>query len=174
MYTKRKQVFILSFLLLALLPLYTVSADVGPKPSMDFTFKQVTSASPLTITTGILFECEQSDCQDAKPLQKVGPQSFSCTETGCSALAYGFSTYHRLEIQFSDGKTRQSNVFKTVQFYSSYQVTIRPDDLLVEPKFTLNLFTPLTYVLLCGGCLVGIAILVVLIIFLVRRSKKKK
>ena len=174
MFTKRKQVFILSFLLLTLLPLYTVSADVGPKPSMDFTFKQVTSASPLTITTGILFECEQSDCQDAKPLQEVGPQSFSCTETGCSALAYGFSTYHRLEIQFSDGKTRQSNVFKTAQFQSSYHVTIRPDDLLVEPKFTLNLFTPLTYVLLCGGCLVGIAILVALIIFLVRRSKKKK
>ena len=174
MFTKRKQVFILSFLLLALLPLYTVSADVGPKPSMDFTFEQGTSATPITITSGILYECEQSDCQDAKPLQAVGPQRFSCTETGCSALAYGFSTYHRLEIQFSDGKTRQSNVFKTAQFQSSYSVTIRPDDLLVESKFTLNLFTPLTYVLLCSGCLVGIAILIVLIIFLVRRSKKKK
>ena len=174
MFTKRKQVFFLLFLLLALLPLYAVSADTGPKPSMDFKFKQETSATPLTITSGILFECEQSNCQDAKALQELGPQRFSCTETGCSAMIYGFSTYHLLEIQFSDGKTRRSNVFKTAQFQSSYQVTIRPDDLLVESKFTLNLFTPLTYVLLCSGCLVVIAILVVLIILLVSRSKKKK
>ena len=174
MFSKRKQIFIFSFLLLVLLPLNIVSADVGPKPGMDFTFKQKDSAPPLTITSGILFECEQSDCKDAKPLQILGPQRFSCNETSCSAMAYGFSTYHRLEIQFSDGKTRRSNVFKTAQFQSSYQVTIRTNDLLVEPKFTLNLFSPLTYVLLCSGCLVGIAILVGLIIFLVRRSKKKK
>jgi hypothetical protein len=174
MFTKFKKVLILLLLLLAFLPIHAVSADVGPKPSMDFTFKQEFSGTPLTITSGILFECEQSDCQDANPLQVLGPQRFSCIEISCSAMAYGFSTYHRLEIQFSDGKTRQSNIFKTAQFQSSYQVTIRQDDLLVEPKFSLNLFTPLTYILLCGGCLVGIAILVVLIILLVRRSAKKK
>jgi hypothetical protein len=174
MFTKIKQVIILSFLLLALLPLFSVSADTGPKPSMDFTFKQETSTSSLTIKSGILFECDQSDCQDAKPLQVLGPQRFSCTETACSAMAYGFSTYHRLEIQFSDGKTRRSNIFRTAQFQSSYQVTIRSNDLLVTPIFTLNAFTPLTYLLLCLGCLVGIVILVFLIIFLVRRSKVKK
>jgi hypothetical protein len=173
MTSKSKRVIIVSFLLLVLLPVFSASADTGPKPSMDFTFKQETSTSTLTITSGILFECDQSDCKDAKPLQMLGPQRFSCTETACSAMAYGFSTYHRLEIQFSDGKTRRSNVFRTAQFQSSYQVTIRPSDLLVEPEFTLNAFTPLTYLLLCFGCLVGIAILVVLIIFLVRRPKKK-
>jgi hypothetical protein len=171
--TKSKQVIILSVLLLALLPLFSALADTGPKPSMDFTFKQEPSTSSITIISGILFECDQSDCKDAKPLQVLGPQRFSCTETACSAMAYGFSTYHRLEIQSSDGKTRRSNVFRTAQFQSSYQVTIRPSDLLVEPEFTLNAFTPLTYLLLCLGCLVGIAILVVLIIFLVRRPKKK-
>jgi len=160
--------------LLALIPLFTVSADTGPKPSMDFTFKQEIATSPLTITSGMLFECNQSDCRDAEPLQVLGPQRFSCTETACSAMAYGFSTYHRLEIQFSDGKTRRSNVFRTAQFQSSYQVTIRPNDLLVKQEFTLNAFTPLTYLLLCLGCLVGIAILVILIILLVRRSKEKK
>ena len=174
MFTKYKQVILLSFLLLSLLPLSTVSADTGPKPSMDLTFKQENSVAPLTITSGILFECDQSDCTDAKPLQVLGPQHFSCTETTCSAMAYGFSTFHHLEIQFSDGKTRRSNIFRTAQFQSSYQVMIRPDDLLVEPKFNLNLFTPVTYLLLCIACLVGIVILVVLIIFLVRRSNKKK
>ncbi len=174
MFFKRRLFIILSIIFLALFPLLKVSADTGPKPSMDFTFKQAISSSPVSIISGILFECDQSDCQDAKPLQVLGPQRFTCTETACSAMAYGFSTYHRLEIQFSDGKTRWSNVFKTAQFQSSYQVTIRPDDLLVEPKLTLNLFSQITYILLCIGCLVGIALLIVLIIFLVRRSKKNK
>jgi hypothetical protein len=174
MFTKNKLIIILSFLLLALLPIFSVSADTGPKPSMDFSFKQEASTAQLTITSGILFECDQFDCKDAKPLQVLGPQRFTCNETACSAMAYGFSTYHRLEIQFSDGKTRRSNVFRTAQFQSSYQVTIRPDDLLVEPKFNLNLFTPITYLLVCIGCLVGIAILVVIIILLVRLSKRKK
>jgi hypothetical protein len=174
MASKIKHAIISSFLLLALLPLFSASADTGPKPSMDFTFKQAVSTSSLTITSGILFECDQSDCQNAKPLQVLGPQRFTCAETTCSAMAYGFSTYHRLEIQFSDGKTRRSNIFRTAQFQSSYLVTIRPNDLLVTPEFTLNAFTPVTYILLCLGCLVGIAILVILIIFLVRRSKVKK
>jgi hypothetical protein len=174
MFSKFKKDFVLLVLLLALMPLYTVLADTGPKPSMDFEFKQEFSSTPVTITSGILFECEQSDCQDAKPLQELGPQRFSCVAISCSALAYGFSTYHRLEIEFSDGKTRQSNIFKTAQFQASYQVTIRQDDLLVEPKFSLNFFTPLTYVLLCSGCLVGLAFLVIVIVMLVRRSAKKK
>jgi len=174
MTSKSKRVIIISFLLLVLLPVFSASADTGPKPSMDFTFKQETSTSTLTITSGILFECDQSDCQDAKPLQVLGPQRFTCSETACSAMAYGFSTFHRLEIQFSDGKTRRSNIFRTAQFQSSYLVTIRPNDLLVTPEFTLNAFTPVTFILLCLGCLVGIAILVVLIIFLVRRSRVKK
>jgi hypothetical protein len=162
------------FMLSSFLPVRIVSADIGPKPSMDFEFKQGFPGQPVTITSGILLECEQSDCQDAKPLQKLGPQHFSCDATNCSALAYGFSTYHRLEIQFSDGKTRQSNIFKTTQFQSKYNVTIRQDDLLVEPIPSLNLYSPATYILLCAGCLAGIAILVVVIILIVRRTAKKK
>ena len=174
MYPKFKHVFILFLLLLVTIPLRSVSADTGPKPSMDFTFKQDIPGTPVTITSGILYECDQADCQDAKPLEELGPQRFSCQATSCSAMAYGFSTWHRLEIQFSDGKTRQSNIFETSQFQATYQVTIRPDDLLVEPKLSLNLFTPLTYVLICGGCLAGTAILVILIVLLVRRRTKKK
>jgi hypothetical protein len=149
--------------LLVFLPLQTVAADVGPKPTMDFEFVQAFSGSPVTIVSGTLFECEQSDCSDAQPLQQVGPQRFTCEATSCSALAYGFSQYQRLEIQFSDGITRRSNIFETSQFQSSYKVTINQDDLVVKPKLVLNLFTPLTYILLCGACLVGIAIIVVVI-----------
>jgi len=174
MFPKYKHTFILVLLLLEVFPLPAVSTDTGPKPSMDFSFKQGLPGPLLTITSGILYECELSACQDAKPLPELGPQCISCTTTGCSAMAYGFSPYHRLEIQFSDGKRRQSNIFKTTQFQATYQVTIRQDDLLVEPKFSLNLFTPLTYILLCGGCLVILAILVALIVILAQRAAKKK
>jgi hypothetical protein len=169
---KRSLVWLL--LLLFFLPLHAASADTGPKPSMDFGFKQEFSGPLVTITSGILYECEQSDCQDAAPLRRLGPQGFSCAATNCSAMAYGFSDYHRLEITFSDGKTRQSNVFKTSQFQGKYQVTIRRDDLLVKPEFSLNLFSPLTYILFCGGCLVGIGILVFVIVLIVRHMAKKK
>lgn len=160
-------------LLVTFLPIFAVSADTGPKPTMNFSFKQGFSGSPLTIETGTLDQCEQPDCQDAQPLPVEGPQGFSCSDTSCYALSYGFSTYNRLEIEFSDGKTRQSNVFKTSQFQSNYQVTIRQDDLLVTPKFTLNQYSPLLYVLLCLCCLVGVAVVIVVIILLVRRSHKK-
>ena len=76
---------------------------------MDFTFTQEFPGTQVSIVSGTMFECQQSDCSDAKPLMEAGPQRFSCEATSCHALAYGFSDYHRLEIQFSDGKTRQSN-----------------------------------------------------------------
>ena len=44
--------------LLALLPAHVVLADTGPKPTMEFTFKQELSGETATITSGILYECE--------------------------------------------------------------------------------------------------------------------
>ena len=165
---------ILFLLLLSFAPTWIVSADVGPKPGMSFGFEQEFSGPQVTIVSGNLFECEQPDCQDAKPLEQVGPQEFWCSDTSCSAIAYGFSTYHRLEIQFSDGKTRQSNIFETIQFNSSYKVTIRQNDLLVEPVASVNWFSPITYLLLCACCLVGVVILIVAIILIVLRVTRKK
>ncbi|MFH2103865.1 MAG: hypothetical protein ABIJ39_10980 [Chloroflexota bacterium] len=96
---RQKTGILLILLLLAVsfLPLRSVSADMGPKPSMSFEFKQEFTGDQVTITSGILLECEQSDCQDAKPLQEAGPQRFTCGESSCLAIAYGFSTYHQLE-----------------------------------------------------------------------------
>jgi len=178
-----KKVLIPIVLLLALLPLGTVSADIGPKPTMDFEFIQQTPGAALTIAgTAIFFECEQADCQDEKPLGVGGPQRFSCGTISCHVLAYGFTRYHRLEIQFSDGKTRKSNVFQTAHFNSVYKVTIRPDDLLVEPQFGWDSFSdmvpilsfPGTSVLIFFGCICGILVLVILlVVFLIRRLRKK-
>lgn len=165
---------LLLFLLLAFLPARAVFADTGPKPSMDFQFRQeMTGAPPLTITSGILFECNQPDCSDALPLEELGPQRFACEVNSCRALAYGFAPYHQIELEFSDGRTRQSNIFETAGFESKYMVTIRPDDLLVEARFSPGVFSRTGIVLVACLCaMLGVGIVGVLGFFLLRRSRK--
>ena len=169
---KSLKLFLL-FSLLALLPAGVVLADTGPKPSMDFQFRQEMAGEPLTITSGILFECDQPDCSDAEPLEEGGPQGFRCESINCNAVAYGFAPYHQIEIEFSDGRTRQSNVFETAGFDSLYTVTIRPDDLLVEAQFSLGAFPRTGMVILVSCCaLVGIGLFAGLAVFLMRRSRR--
>ena len=172
--TPRRIKLLLLFLILTFLPARAALADTGPKPTMDFEFKQEGSGEPLRITSGILYECDQSDCRDASALEELGPQRFTCAVNTCSALAYGFSQYHRLEIQFSDGRTRQSNIFETAGFDSKYTVTIRPDDLLVEAQFSLGVFPPavMWILMVCLCALIGMGLVAGLIIFLVRRTRK--
>ncbi|HEY9529293.1 MAG TPA: hypothetical protein VIR02_19540 [Anaerolineales bacterium] len=160
--------------LLALWPSQTALADTGPKPRMDFQFQQeMTGEPPVTIMSGILYECDQPDCSDGAPIEEVGPQGFRCEVIRCSALAYGFAPYHRIEVEFSDGKTRRSNVFETAGFESNYTVTIRPDDLFVEARFTLG-GLPRTALILtaCFCAVVGVGLVLGVIVFLLRRSKK--
>lgn len=174
MFTKGRLTLFLLLVLIMFMPPRSVAADTGPKPTMDFQFMQDFPGQSVTIVSGTLLECDRSDCQDATPLMVAGPQRFTCDATSCHALAYGFSNYHRLLIQFSDGKARQSNIFKTAQFQSLYKVTIRQDDLLVEPQISLNFFSPLTYILLCLCCLVVIALIIGAILLIVRSRKRRK
>jgi len=115
---------ILSFLGLPLVAL----ADIGPKPSADFHFNYEMAGSP-TIVSGTLLQCSDTSCSDAKPLEAVGPQRFSCEEKSCSSMAYSYGDYLKLVIKFSDGVERTSNVFKssdsmnaryTVQVFDDY------------------------------------------------------
>ncbi len=166
---------LLSFILIQLfLPVHVVSADTGPKPTMTFEFEQEWSGEKLTILLGILYECEQPDCSDAAPLEELGPQRFMCEAESCRAMAYGFSPYHKLEIQFSDGKTRQSQVFETAGFNSRYTVKVRQDDLLVDARFSLPAFSPMNIVILACMCTLAGGILIIgLIVFIIRRSTRK-
>ena len=171
--TKRKTVFLLFILMLLLLPARAVLADTGPKPTMDFEFKGLQDGE-LQIVSGILYECDQPDCSDAAPLEELGPQRLTCAATSCHALGYGFAPYHILEIEFSDGATRRSNIFETAGFDSVYTVTVQPKDLTVKAQFTLgNLHPYLKLLLTCLCCIVGIILLIVLAVYLVRRSRKK-
>ena len=169
-----KKLFLLLFSLMMILPAQIVLADTGPKPTMEFHFKGL-DPEMMQIVSGILYECDQPDCGDAKPLEELGPQRLTCTTTGCHALAYGFAPYHILEVEFSDEVTRRSNVFETAGFNSNYSVTIQPNDLLVKSQFNLGVLHPYLWILVIG-CLcsvVVISLIVGLIVFLVRRSKQK-
>jgi hypothetical protein len=167
------KLFVLLLILQALLPIQAALADTGPKPTMDFQFKYESTEEHPTIISGILYECQQSDCSDAAPLQQLGPQGFRCDTEGCSATAYGFAPYHKLEIEFSDEQTRQSNIFKTAGFNSKYTVKVRPDDLLVETQFSVGILPPIFIIVITCLCALAVVGLVVgLIVFVIRRSKK--
>jgi hypothetical protein len=167
--------------MLLFLPTYTVFADTGPKPTMEFSFNQSSLATPVTIVLGTLYECQEADCSDAQPLMEGGPQGFRFTAESCDALAYGFAPYHRIEIEFSDGKTRQSNIFQTAGFNSMYKVIVNPDDLLVEaqPGFLAPQFSASAprwiggIVLLCLCALCGGVLLIALIVFVIPRATSK-
>jgi len=167
--------FIFVAFALSWIPLQSAAADMGPKPGMDFEFVYETASGPLLIEDGVQYECSQPDCSDARPLEDAGPQGFRCYETICSSIAYGYNDYHYLELTFSDGKTRQSNVFKTAGFSSAYKVTVRENDLLVEPRL-LNPYNIHPYLLLCLLCLccLGFLGIIALGVFLLVRFLRKK
>jgi hypothetical protein len=116
---------------LAVIPTRIARADTGPKPSMNFRF--VYDVSPgLTIVSGELLECSDPSCADAAPLERLGPQGFQCGTSSCSSMAYGYAKYHRLSITFSDGQTRESNVFGKNHYQARYTVQVQENSLQVR------------------------------------------
>jgi len=167
---------LLILILVICLPTHRADADMGPKPSMEFEFEFETG-NPLEIVDGVLFECDQADCSDAEPLEDIGPQRFSCTTDTCFSMAYSYREYHRLLIRFSDGKERQSNVFPSDSFETTYKVLVREDDLLVEKiRGNSNPFLLTLAGLFLGGILtllLCVAMLFLLIITILRAGEGK-
>jgi hypothetical protein len=124
---------ILLSLLIAAIPFEKVQADAGPHPSMLFVF--VSQIDPIpAIISGKLLNCKDEGCLQPEPLQPLGPQRFECQPYSCYSVAYSISPYYRLEIEFSDGVIRQSNIFTKRAFAANYQVTILAQSLEVEEK----------------------------------------
>lgn len=184
--TKTRTSLFLFIIIQLLLPTHIVFADIGPKPSMEFGFQFASDVAESLIESGILYECDQPDCSDAAPLEELGPQALYCEVESCRAIAYGFAPYHRLEIQFSDGVTRQSNIFETIDFDSVYLVTVNVDHLSVEevsgsPRPPDEPFPPvqnpmsnISVGLGLFACICLSLILVIgLVVFLARRARKK-
>ena len=167
------KLFRLLIFLQVFLPIHAALADTGPKPTMKFQFQFESGVEKSGIVSGILFECNESDCSDAAPLEEVGPQGLYCEPQSCRAIGYGFAPFSMLEIEFSDGMTRRSNIFEQAGFDSYYTVYVRLDNLHVEPRFSLGVFPWTGTVIVAGICaFVGLGLLAGLAVFFVRRSKK--
>jgi hypothetical protein len=158
-------------------PFQPARADTGPKPSMQFEFVYEVDPPP-TIVSGIQFECHTADCSDAEPLGQMGPQRFGCGLGECSSLAYGYAEYHRLSIEFSDGKTRLSNVFEKKYFEAYYRVTVRENDLQVQElpgkHQPLSFFTVISFLsvafLSCVVVIIYLPVLVILLVLIIRNT----
>ena len=164
------------FMALLGVPFQTAQADMGPKPTAEFDFVYETS-EPLEIVEAALMQCETSECLQAQPLEEMGPQGFSCAQGRCTSMAYGYAEYLYLEITFSDGVTRKSNVLGKEHFNALYQVTVRPDDLLlVETGGQMNETTTILASVVGGACVLGLLLiggLVLVIVLIVRATRKK-
>lgn len=150
---KKFMVVLLVSLLVLGIPFESARADIGPKPSMSFEFFYETSET-LTITSGIQLQCDDPACQDVDPLDEFGDPILTCTKTKCSSYAFGYAQYNRLVITFSDGKTRESNVFGKNYFEAKYRVTVLEDSLQV--KEDLGGFNPAN-IMLIGGFVAAVA-----------------
>ncbi len=124
-----KNKILVPLFLLLLLPAL-VYADIGPKPSMNFNLIYETQQQ-VSLVGGEQFECETKDCANATPLGKFGPQRLTCQQDRCHSLAYGYSPYQRLFLNFSD-KNRESNVFSTDSFNANFNVQVTENALMVE------------------------------------------
>ena len=172
MFPKLPKPFLLLIVTQLFLPVHGALADTGPKPMMDFQLQFESGLEGSGIVSSILFQCNQSDCSDAVPLEEVGPQRLYCEPQSCRAIGYGFAPFSMLEIEFSDGVTRRSNIFEQAAFDSQYTVYVRPDDLYVEARSGLRFLPRTGTVLVASVCAcVGLGLLAGVTFFFVRRSK---
>lgn len=175
----RPRIFCLLLVLFIVLPPLWVSADIGPKPKASFHFVWEIE-DQLAIVEGILLQCKDAQCADSYAMEDIGPQHFTCSESACDSLAYGYTQYAKLVVTFSDGVTRESNIFGKKYDVSQYEVTVYSSDLNVIEKrgtnqtyVTPNTTSPIFRLL---GILLGLMALVVLlfiIVFTVLKTKDK-
>lgn len=116
--------------ILTLLLALNAHADLGPKPTMKFAWKELGDVDLASLR---LLQCKDESCKDAKPLMDAGPQHFSCAEEQCGALAYGFAEFNQLAGKTKKGKDAKSNVFKAAGMESEYVVSAKGAAIDVKP-----------------------------------------
>lgn len=126
---------LLSVIVLAfcIVPLW---AGISPKPEMDFTLiYQIERTPAVKPDTSEQIQCQDNQCIESDPLGEYGIQKLYCRPDGCFSIAYQYEPFQRLVLDFSDGVTRRSNVFRTpAKLRNSFAVYVRDTDLLVEPS----------------------------------------
>lgn len=135
----KKLIFYIILILVMFSPQATISADAGPKASMEFVLIQNGSQPKTEIISGILYTCDESDCKDAHIPEVIYGvnRELNCTEQSCYAVPSG--KFYKLEITFSDGITRKSNIFSRHFYESKYEISINKDLLWVKELNGSNL-----------------------------------
>lgn len=174
-------VVLLILSLLIIHPWQHARADIGDKPTLNFVFI-FEGDTPLTITEGVLYACSDSACTDRQPLRELGPQRFTCTESSCSATTYGHPDFMQLEITFSDGFTRQSDVFTTSGFHVRFSVAVGVSSLTIVEESTSGpsasdvlpaaSFIADSTLILTGLIVIAFVVLIILLIVSIMRSRK--
>lgn len=135
----------LILVLLLLLLASPASADIGPKPSMDFSMRFETE--DVELLDGQLLLCNDEECESFVVF--MGP--FWCTMDSCTSYAlWGeaeeYVEHHKLVLTFQD-QVRESNVFTKQAHIAKYKVLVKADSLEVSENRLASMFTP--YLLLC-------------------------
>lgn len=128
----KKYWIIFIFVFLSFSP-FLVSADMGPKPTMDFDFVGIPTGQKIVKVQ--LYECGDPQCSTINLFEEFGPQRLECsfTKSGstCFSMAYGYEPYQKLIVTFSD-KIRESNIFSPEGMESFYKVQVGRNDLTVR------------------------------------------
>jgi hypothetical protein len=107
---------------------------ISPNPRMDFSFT-FNTPEPLTVDAvrSEQIQCADSLCMSAKPLGDYGAQRMDCTASACRSVAYEYEPFQKLIITFSDGVTRESEVFPAPKaLRASFNVVVEPNALRIQ------------------------------------------
>jgi hypothetical protein len=100
---------------------------------MEFELVQDVPGSTLTMVSWSMLNCQNSECSSPGEIVQMG-DAFRCSINECRAgIHYGIQhDYFQMDITFSDGVARKSNVFTRRFFDARYRVIIQSDSLLVR------------------------------------------
>jgi hypothetical protein len=88
-------------------------ADIMPEPQIIYIFKYSTpNALKINPESSEQIQCADALCMEQSPLGIYGLQRLNCTDEKCFAASYEFKPFQKLVVGFSDGKIRESQIFK--------------------------------------------------------------
>jgi hypothetical protein len=127
----RRLIAVIVVLSIVWLPTGMVSADIGPKPTLEFHFSYPNGQS-LSAVSGALLDCSDDACLDTGSL-KENPSTITCQSDSCSGMMfYRGSHTKRLQVLFSDNQTRLSNPFTVDEMGNVYVVEVQNAALFVQ------------------------------------------
>jgi hypothetical protein len=130
-------VFLIIFSGLAWLPTGKANADIGPKPTLEFRFSYPPGQT-LSAVSGTLLGCKDANCLETTTLKNNPYVSLRCQADTCSGTLFSGDQLMRLQVLFSDHKTRLSNPFTPSAMRNAYSVKVQDGDLVVSRNILLS------------------------------------